>query len=353
MDRKELGLVCAPTFPMLRDATQRTLLELMRNLGIEFTFNKTDNHLFVPATGHEILFRSLDDPDRMRGPNVSYAWIDEAPYITAQAARIVKGRTRVGDYQQLWITGTPKGRNWVYDEWVVNTDERHALYQFSTRENVMLDPDFVPSLGYEGKFAAQELDGEFVGFEGLVYQFDRKKQAIEVDTSGWSTVLCGDVGARNPTAILTLKIAGDGRIHVAREYYRRGMSSSEIVSAFETEADATDPDDIFIDPSAAAYIDDLLRDGYPATKADNDVLVGIQRVTTAIADGLTVDPSCIHTLAEFEQYQYPEEGKRRGDDKPVKQNDHCMDALRYGVMGATAPRVDLAAYYRSQTRSAA
>ncbi len=339
LPRPELGLVCAPTYPMLRDATQRTFFDMLRDLAIPFTFNKTDNHLTIPSTGHEILFRSLDDPDRMRGPNVAYAWIDEAAYITAEAARIVKGRVRVGDFPQMWITTTPKGRNWIYREWVVDADERHVLYRFRTDENVTLDPDFVPSLGYEGRFAEQEIGGEFVSFDGLVYpHFDRSKRERAVDTTGWRTILGVDVGARNPTAILTLKIAGDDRMHVEREYWRRGMSSSEITDAIKHEADTTMPDEIFIDPSAAAYIDELLAAGYPVTKADNDVLVGIQRVTAAIADGLTVDPSCIQTLAEFEQYQYPDEGKS-GGDKPIKQNDHCLDALRYGVLGAMMPIV--------------
>ena len=66
---------------------------------------------------------------------------------------MVKGRVRVGDQQQAWITGTPKGRNWIWDEWVKSKDDRHTLYRFRTDENPTLDIDFVHSLGYEGKFA--------------------------------------------------------------------------------------------------------------------------------------------------------------------------------------------------------
>jgi hypothetical protein len=55
--RKELGLVAAPTYSMLRDATQRTLLELMDELGIVYEFRKGENALTIPASGHEIIFR--------------------------------------------------------------------------------------------------------------------------------------------------------------------------------------------------------------------------------------------------------------------------------------------------------
>lgn len=339
LGRQEFGLICAPTYKMLRDATQRTLFEMMRNLGIEFEHHKGDNHVTIPSTGHEIIFRSLDDPDNLRGPNVAYTWVDEAAYISAEAWRIVKGRTRVGDLQQAWITGTPKGRNWIWEEWVRDADDQHPLYRFRTDENPTLDKDFATSLGYEGRFAEQELGGEFVSFDGLVYDmFDRERHVRVVDTEGWRTVNGVDVGARNPTVVLELKIAGDGRMHIAQEHYQRGMGSTAILNLIEQAADESQPDFIYIDPSSAAYIDDLQAEGYPAEKADNDIQMGIQRVTTAFADGLTVDPSCINTIAEFESYQYPD----NGGDKPHKnQNDHCMDALRYAVMGATVPVQEL------------
>lgn len=336
--REEFGLVCAPTYKMLRDATQRTLFEMLRNLGIQFEHHKGDNHLTIPSTGHEIIFRSLDDPDNLRGPNVAYTWVDEAAYISAEAWRIVKGRTRVGDKQQAWITGTPKGRNWIWEEWVRDANDAHPMYRFRTDENPTLDADFASSLGYEGRFAEQELGGEFVSFDGLVYDmFNREVNVRQVDTEGWRTVLGVDVGARNPTVVLVLKFAGDGRVHVAAEYYQRGMGSTAILNLIEQAADETQPESIFIDPSAAAYIDDLQADGYPAEKANNDVQTGIQRVTTAFADGLTVDPSCINTIAEFESYQYPD----NGSDKPIKQNDHCMDAGRYGIVGGSEPMQEL------------
>src|SRR5690606_2917461 len=93
-----------------------------------------------------------------------------------------------------------------------------------------------------------------------------------------------------------------------------------------------EPEEVFVDPSAKAYIDDLASEGVPVERANNDITTGIQTVASFVGPGFTVDPDCVHTIAEFESYQYPEEGKR-DNDKPLKQNDHCMDALRYALMG--------------------
>lgn len=337
LGRPELGLVCAPTFPMLRDATQRTLLALMRDLGVPFRLNKSENRVEVVGTGHEILFRSLDNPDGMRGPNVDYAWVDEVSLIDEEAWRIVKGRVRVGSHPQAWATGTPKGRNFVWREWERDANRDHPLYRVRTDENPELPEGFARSLGYAGSFAAQELGGEFVAFEGLVYPgFSRPVHVRRVDTDDWRCVLGVDVGSRNPTAVLVAFVAGDGRIHIAAETYRRNMSSTDILAAIRCAADEHGAEAIYVDPSAAGYIADLEREGYPATKANNSVIEGIGRATTALAEGLTVDPSCVNLIAELESYAYPD-GARGEKDAPVKQNDHAADALRYLVMGEADP----------------
>src|SRR5574340_1377023 len=65
-----LGLIGAPTYPMLRDATQRAFFALLDEfLGDDghadggYTYHKSEQRLTLP-NGSEILFRSLDDPDR-------------------------------------------------------------------------------------------------------------------------------------------------------------------------------------------------------------------------------------------------------------------------------------------------
>src|SRR6185436_4676828 len=72
--RPGLGLVIAPTYPMLRDATWRTALEVWAPVLVGVVRNEMR---MVLRGGAEVLFRSADDPERLRGPNVSWAWIDE------------------------------------------------------------------------------------------------------------------------------------------------------------------------------------------------------------------------------------------------------------------------------------
>jgi PBSX family phage terminase large subunit len=332
------GMIAAPTFPMLRDSTRRSLIQALDSAGIQYDMNKSENSIKVGQ--HEIICRSLDNPETLRGPNLQWAWIDEAALVSEMAWRIVKGRVREGDKQQAWITTTPKGRNWIWKEWVAEPDDNHTIYKTRTTENKHLDPDFAASLDYDGLFAEQELAGEFVSFEGLIYpMFHREHHIKQVDCTGWRTILGGDIGARNPTALLTIRRSGDGRTHIERERYQRNMGADDITDAICDEMTQSGAEVGWLDPSAKAYIDACVLRGYNVKGANNDVKHGIGVVTTAFADGLTVDPSCVNTIAEFESYAWQEGATEK--DAPIKQNDHAMDGIRYALVGDSVPQPEI------------
>src|SRR5581483_10291591 len=68
------GLLGAPTYPMLRDATLRTMFDVLLSEGIDYRHHKTENIIELPSApfgGSEILCRSLDDFERLRGTNLA------------------------------------------------------------------------------------------------------------------------------------------------------------------------------------------------------------------------------------------------------------------------------------------
>src|SRR5262249_62382638 len=71
----------------------------------------------VPPTGATIRFRTAEDPEKMRGPNLSGCWLDEASLMLPDAFKICIAALREGG-QQGWLTATftPKGlAHWTYD----------------------------------------------------------------------------------------------------------------------------------------------------------------------------------------------------------------------------------------------
>ena len=328
-----LGLVIAASYPMLRDATLRTFRQVA-----EATIAEThaSEMRLTLRNGAEVLFRSADQPDRLRGPNISWAWIDEASLCGAETWEITIGRLRAdGKAGPCWITTTPKGRNWVYQR-----QAQMSIFRSTTAGNPYLSREFVESLhaAYEGKFAQQELLGEFVGFDGLVYdEFDRGRNVKTVPTRTWTRVWAGvDEGYTNPAVILIVGEDHDGRLHVMHEFYQRRRLQAEVVTEAKRLMAEYRAGEFVTDPSAAGLIADLRKAGIPTVPANNAVMAGIQAVKARLpAAGdmmprLTVDPSCVNLLSEFEGYVW-RGGKDGLKDEPEKTNDHAMDALRYVV----------------------
>ena len=89
---------------------------------------------------------------------------------------------------------------------------------------------------------------------------------------------------------------------------------------------------MILDPSATALKVELRKRGIRVRDGDNDVLAGIEDVSTALYRHLiAVHRSCTNTINEFGIYMWDEKASERGEDLPVKENDHCMDAVRYFV----------------------
>lgn len=334
--RRSLNMVTAPTYPMLRDATLRTFMDVAGDAVQAFSKSEM---LVTLTNGSEIIFRSTDSPDRLRGPSISNWWGDEAAYYDRDVWPIMIGRLREGGRAgHAWVTGTPKGRNWLYER-----QNEISLFRAHTRDNPYLDREFVSSLeaSYAGTFARQELEGEFVTYEGLVYEdFDRARHVIANSGPFVRTIAGMDEGYTNPAVILVLGEDNDGRLHVIEEFYRRRMLQGDVVGEAQRLRAHYGIDIFAVDPSAAGLIAEMGALGMPTVPADNHVLPGIQAVKARLAtagDGrprLTISPSCVNLLAEFESYVW-KEGRAGVKDEPEKINDHACDALRYAVMSAS------------------
>lgn len=337
-----LGVVTAPTYRMLMDATLRTYQELAGPLWAGF--NKAEMRA-VLANGSEILFRSTDNPEHLRGPSISWWHGDEAALYTPETYPIMVGRLRqFGQFGYAWLTTTPKGRNFVYKEFAEGRPD-HLLVQASSGDNPHLARELLRAWDdlYVGEFAAQELQGQFVAFQGLIYpEFEQRLHTgvRPADAGPFVRVIAGvDWGVANPGIILVAGVDSDGRIWLLHEEYERQRRIEDWVTRAKQLRDDYKIDLFIADPSEPDNIKKFKASGCKTEPADNRVLPGIQSVKARLyrqADGrprLMIHPSAVWTIAEFEQYAWAKNmhGLR---DEPIKANDHCMDALRYLVMEA-------------------
>jgi terminase large subunit-like protein len=180
-----MGLIGAPTYPMLRDSTRTAFFEILEENQVPHRFLKAENKLWLPEPRASVLFRSLDNPERLRGPNLAWVAVDELTYCKEAAWLRLEGRLRAKKARHLCgiASWTPKGFDWVYQRFI--GPEKLAGYD-SVRavpfENA--DPEFYERLkiSYAEKFYRQEALGEYLSiFSGQAYYgFDRSANVRNV-----------------------------------------------------------------------------------------------------------------------------------------------------------------------------
>lgn len=356
------GIVTAPTYNVLRDATLPAFIDRFSD------YIDRKNSAFSPPirlrmiNGSEVLFRSANEPELLRGPSITWWWGDEAALYVDLVWKIMIGRLRqFGRFGWAWLTTTPRGRNWIWKRFVERITAHYKMYRVRTRDNPFLDPEYIAALeeDYVGDFARQELDGEFISFEGLIYSmFDRALHTVMANLlpaqDRLVKVVAGqDWGMVNPGVLAVLGITSDDRAYVLHEERARRRGIDEWASVAVQLRDLYGIQEIYCDPSEPDYIRKYKDAGLKAIGADNTVSTGIQLVSKRLvrrADnqpGLLISRNAVEMLSEFEQYQW----MKRGDqtlDQPVKANDHGLDALRYAIMGVDgrrkAPKAEVRQY---------
>jgi hypothetical protein len=175
---------------MLRDATLASYGDILHASRIPHEYNKAENLLTMKDTGSRILFRSLDEFERLRGTNLAWFGIDELTYTAEEAWLRLEGRVRDPSAQRLcgFAVWTPKGYDWVFRRFIKKPVEGYEAIMATPFENrYLLDqvPDFYERLkrSYDARFYEQEALGSYLSLNsGLVYHaFDRHVNVREME----------------------------------------------------------------------------------------------------------------------------------------------------------------------------
>jgi predicted phage terminase large subunit-like protein len=201
---------------MLRDATVRVFLDLCQRGDVLKSFNRSEMTA-VLIDGKTILFRSADDPDRLRGPNLGWFWLDEAALMVRDVWLVMLGRLREAP-GRAWVTTTPRGFNWLHD--VFTTGTEHTIVRSSSRDNPFLPQGFIASLeqAYTSEFARQEIEGEFMEPAGALFKRSWFN-VVDAAPAGLRWARYWDLAASTKTtadytAAAAVAIAPDGVLYV-------------------------------------------------------------------------------------------------------------------------------------------
>jgi PBSX family phage terminase large subunit len=338
------------TIGALRRNVVGPLKRMLKSRGYRVHDDLTANVLTIgrgAVTNYFFLFGGKDErsQDLIQGITLAGMFFDEVALMPQSFVNQATARCSV-EGRKFWFNCNPAGPyHWFKVEWLDQLERKNALHlHFTMDDNLSLSEKIKEGYRrmYTGIFYKRFILGLWVMAEGVIYDmFNEEQHVVEDDKlpDQYERYYVGvDYGTSNATVFLLIGERA-GHFYLVEEYYHDGRASmkqkapSEYATDFVKFVSGRVVSKVFIDPSAKGFITELKKLGVRnIIEADNDVLPGIESVAVALSNkALAVAKRCINTLKEFSSYVWDVKAQNRGEDKPMKQFDHAMDALRYVI----------------------
>lgn len=376
--------MCGKTIGSFRRNVLFWLKLMLKSRGYRVSDHRADNLVEISRgqiTNYFYIFGGKDErsQDLIQGITLAGLFCDEVALMPEAFVNQATGRCSVTG-SKYWFNCNPDGPyHWFKVNWIdkaigylgkakvakIREDAaktgadpalKKLLYvHFTMDDNLSLSEEIKARYRsmYTGVFFKRYIMGLWAMAEGIIYDmFDPARNAMDTEALAvsykaktghdfWTDeryVSC-DYGTQNPTAFLLWNKAADKKWYCRREYYYSGRDKGRQKTDKEFSGDLTAWLDgiaikaVILDPAAASFKAQLEKDGYKVKKAKNDVLDGIRFVATLLLQGsIFIDSSCDNLIKEFASYIWDAKAGERGEDKPVKEHDHALDALRYFCM---------------------
>ena len=352
------GLLGAPTFPMLRDATQAALIEILERNRIPHEWNRGESYLRLSETRSRILFRAVEEFERLRGTNLAWFGLDELTYAPREAWLRLEGRLRDPRAARLcgFAVWTPKGFDWVHERFVGSPVEGYETVQARPFENQFLlerVPDYYQRLkhSYDGRFYEQEVLGEYLELTaGRVYfAFSRTGNVAVVEVAEERPLLWALDFNVDPMSSVVAQMDGE-KVKVLDEIVLNRASTYDACAEFGNRfAEHAGGLVIYADVSGARRQTsgttdvDILKK-FVSERAYGEVRFRIPKANPAVRDRVTlmnsklesaagerklmIHPRCKELIKDFEQVMYKENSQVIDKDRDPKRT-HLSDALGY------------------------
>lgn len=325
----------APTFQQARDIAWQMLIKELKPIIKKVNESRLELEVMTKDGGTSlIVLRGWEAIETLRGQFFDFIVIDEVASMrnfNVYWQEVVRP-TLTDTKGQVMFISTPKGFNHFYD--LFNTkDEDYKSFHFTSYDNPFIPSEEIDKAGKEipeDRFA-QEYLADFRKTEGLVYkEFDRTRHiTTEFPEIYADTILGADFGYTNPSAIIPIKIDRDSHFWIREEFYKTQQTTEQIgEQGLLYKATKHYPD-----PAEPDRIEMLKKMGWNCREVSKDIVAGVDRVRELFKQNrIHIHPDCVNLIHELETYRYPDKKPDQNEqEKPVKENDHALDALRYAL----------------------
>jgi phage terminase large subunit len=274
-------------------------------------------------------------------PGITHFWIEEASTLTASSWRIIKPTVRENN-SEIWATfNAHKKTDILYESFLNHANTIDPDIAYVTKVNFYDNPYFPEVLELERQEDKKRdlglykhiWDGECLEHsESQVFKNKWIVQNFEISDIAYKYVGLDFGFSQDPTAAVMCYIV-DNILYIAYEAVGIGIEIDKIVDFMDYKLPRLKECVIYADSSRPEGISLIQRQGYQiyaAPKGKGSIEDGIEYIKSF--EKIIIHPSCKHTANEFNLYSYKVE-ERSGDitTEIIDKNNHCIDAIRYGL----------------------
>ncbi|MBQ3006763.1 MAG: PBSX family phage terminase large subunit [Clostridia bacterium] len=323
-----------------KSTIERNVLEPMRNIyGDELvgTISSDNTAMLFGEKCYCLGAEKISQVSKIRGASIKYCYGDEVADWSEEVFTLLKSRL---DKEYSCFDGTFNPQH--PEHWLkqfLDSDADIFSQTYSLDDNPFVPESFKENLKkeYQGTvWFDRYILGLWCRAEGLIYPFFDPKKCCGGDVKGDAYYISCDYGTYNPfsAGLWAVDYEKQTATRIKELYYdgrkeRRQLTDREYYEKLLELADDYPIESIVVDPSAASFIAEIRDHGYfDVRQANNSVVDGIRFTGKLLNNGnLRIATRCKNSIKEFQSYAWDE--KSTEGDKPLKQNDHAMDDIRY------------------------
>jgi len=325
------------------------LRDLFDTVGTKsYKYNRQNGELRMYGRDIKVIGAKDEGAEKyLRGKTLAGAYSDELTLLPEKFFKQLLNRLSVKGSKLYGTTNPDTPSHYIYTEYIIDPEKLESgmvdVIHFMLDDNPNLDDEYKQFItkAYSGLFYKRFILGQWVMGEGAIYDMFTDECLVDDDFllpghfDKASRYIAIDYGTQNATVFLDILDTGR-EVYVINEWYHSGRSTgiqktdSQYADELHDFIAGRRIDRIILDPSAASFRAELRKRGHRIKDADNEVLDGIRLVGSMFSTGqLKIHKRCKNLIREIQSYVWDTNPTEKGNEKPVKKDDHGPDALRY------------------------
>ena len=353
-----------------RDTIERNVIrDLIRMIdgSLDYKYRKFDNYLEIENKKIWLIgFSDEGATEKVRGMTVGGWYADELTSASKSTVEMAITRCSVDGAQMFWTMNPESPYHFIYTDYITNTELLESgtvkTWHFNLEDNLHLSPKYIEELKRVNRKSKvnykRNILGEWVIAEGIIYDsFDETIHVYQDDlTQVFDEInICCDYGVSTVTTFGVMGIVKDtrkGNTYYLQEetYYDatiRGVAQSdsdrvEDILRLQEKYNLGRKSTIFLPHDAASLKAQCRKDKRIRMKVRTyapDTYKDINRIQDLFnTRRFFIHESCKNSITQAQTYCWDTKAQQRGEDKPLKVDDHCPDMWRGGLFGSRLSR---------------